>query len=403
MKKIVSIVLCIAIVAAFAVSLVGCGTPRDEILKLYMPGEYIDEELFQEFEAWYLEETGKKVTVQLKTFSAVENIQLALEGSRADYDLICPSDYMVEYLLSKNLLQKVDKNILDVTEAGLFKSQYLDTTREFDPTLEYAVPYMYGTLGLVYDRSKTGREITSWEALFGSEFAGRRSIKKSVRDAYAAACIYNARADLDGLEGAAQKAAVQAVFEDTSDATIAAAKNILRSTINGGAVWDVDNVKFNMAAGRGNVAVALMWSCDAGYVMNDYEDADGNEQVGNRNLWYVVPEEGGNVYIDCFCISKYAKNVQAANYFLKFLCEKDTAVQNSEYAGCISPVAAAYDELLLSYTEDEDGMFDGTAEGWKEMFLETMFPSAATLNRCGVMKDFGSGKTAVNRMWADLQ
>ena len=402
MKKIVSIVVCIAIVAAFAVSLVGCGTPRDEILKLYMPGEYIDEELFQEFEAWYLEETGKKVTVQLKTFSAVENIQLALEGSRADYDLICPSDYMVEYLLSKNLLQKVDKNILDVTEAGLFKSQYLDTTREFDPTLEYAVPYMYGTLGLVYDRSKTGREITSWEALFGSEFAGRRSIKKSVRDAYAAACIYNARADLDGLEGAAQKAAVQAVFEDTSDATIAAAKNILRSTINGGAVWDVDNVKFNMAAGRGNVAVALMWSCDAGYVMNDYEDADGNEQVGNRNLWYVVPEEGGNVYIDCFCISKYAKNVEAANYFLQYLCEKDVAIANSEWAGAISPVKEAYDTLRAQYVEDEDGMFEGVSEEWKAMFIETMFPSQATLNRCGVMKDFGSGNTAVVNMWSKL-
>ena len=405
MKKIVSIVLCIALVAAFAVSLVGCGTPRDEILKLYMPGEYIDEDIFEEFEAWYLQETGKKVTVQLEPFDAVESIQLAVEGSRADYDLICPSDYMVEYLLSKNLLQKVDKNILDVSQEGLFKPQYLDTTREFDPTLEYAVPYMYGTLGLVYDYSKTGKHIDSWESLFGSEFANRRSIKKSVRDAYAVTCIYNARASLADLEGAAQKAAVQAVFEDTSSATIQAAGNTLRSTINAGALWDVDQIKFNMAADRGNVAVALMWSCDAGYVMNNYEDSDGNEQEGNHNLWYVVPKEGGNVYIDCFCISKYAKNVQAANYFLKFLCEKDTAVANSEYAGCISPVADAYDDLLAYYTEDEDGLFseEDVTSGWKAMFLETMFPSAATLNRCGVMKDFGSGKTAVNRMWADLQ
>ena len=408
MKKIVCIVLCVALVAALAVGVAGCklggGANRDEILKLYMPGEYIDEDIFEEFEAWYLEETGKKVTVQLETFDSVENIQLSVEANRSDYDLLCPSDYMVEYLIKKNLVQKVDKSILDVTAEGLFKAQYLETSREFDPTLEYSVPYMYGTLGLVYDYSKTGTHIDSWEALFGNDYRNNRSLKDSIRDAYAAACIYNARADLEGLEGAAQKAAIQAVFEDASQATVNAAKNTLSSVVNGGAVWDVDNVKFEMAANQnGAPAVALMWSCDAGYVMNDYEDADGNEKEGNRNLWYVVPKEGGNVYIDCFCISKYAKNVEAANYFLKFLCEKDTAVQNSEYAGCISPVAAAYDELLAYYTEDEDGMFDGTAEGWKEMFLETMFPSAATLNRCGVMKDFGSGKTAVNRMWADLQ
>ncbi len=74
-----------------------------------------------------------------------------------------------------------------------------------------------------------------------------------------------------------------------------------------------------------------------------------------------------------------------------------------EYAGCLSPVAAAYDELYEGYETDEDGMFEGTPEGWKEMFMETMFPSAATLNRCGVMKDFGAGRTAVTEMWGNIQ
>ena len=198
------------------------------------------------------------------------------------------------------------------------------------------------------------------------------------------------------------KAAVQAVFEDTSAATVQSAENTLKAA-KVGAKWDVDNVKFEMASGNSNVAVALMWSCDAGYVMNDYEDEDGNECAGNRNLWYVVPEEGGNVYIDAFVINKYAVNEKAANYFLKFLCRKDIAVKNSVEAGAISPVAAAYDELYEGYVEDADGMFDGTPEGWKEMFLETMFPSAETLNRCGVMKDFGSGKSAVTEMWANVQ
>jgi len=136
--------------------------------------------------------------------------------------------------------------------------------------------------------------------------------------------------------------------------------------------------------------------------MNDYEDADGEEHTGNRNLWYVVPEEGGNVYIDSFVISKYAKNVTAANYFLKFLCLKEIAIANSEYAGAISPVAAAYDTLYDRYMNDTE-MFEGTAAGWKEMFIDMMFPCEETLNRCGSMKDFGAGKTAVANMWSSIQ
>ena len=401
MKKIVSIILCLAMTASLIATLSACSAAnRNEILKIYMPGDYLDESIFEEFSAWYEEKTGKKVTVELSPFDAVEDIQTAVEASKADYDILCPSDYMVEYLITKNLLQKLDKTIIDIETEGLFKEEYIETTREFDATLEYSVPYMYGTLGLVYDYSKTNKHITSWEALFGSEFSGKRSIKKSIHDAYAAACIYNKREELIALSD--KKDAIQAIFEDTSDPTIAAAKATLEDVKRGGAVWDVDNVKFEMAENKSSVAVALMWSCDAGYVMNDYEDEDGNEKAGNRNLWYVVPEEGGNVYIDAFVISKYAVNVEAANYFLQFVCQKDIAIKNSEYAGAISPVKEAYEELYDAYTEDEDGMFDDTPEGWKEMFLETMFPSEETLNRCGVMKDFGDKKSAVTKMWSNI-
>ena len=403
MKKFICALLTVTLFTGLTAALVGCSdTPREETLKIFMPGEYIDEDIFADFEAWYLKQTGKKVTVVNKTFEAVEDIQREVEVSKEDYDLLCPSDYMVEYLIKNDLLLKVDKNVVDVTENGLIKDEYLESSRQFDPTLEYSVPYMYGTLGLVYDITKTGKKITGWDSLFGSEFAGRRSIKDSMRDAYAAACIYNDRERLLGLTGNEQKTAVQALFEDTSDATVKAASDTLKS-IKSGSVWDVDNVKFEMAAGSSNVAVALMWSCDAGYVMNDYEDDEGNEIEGNRNLWYVVPEEGGNVYIDAFVISKYAKNTEAANYFLKYLCLTDVAVKNSVYAGCISPVSEAYDSLYEQYDLDEDGIFDDAPEGWKEMFIETMFPSAQTLNRCGVMKDFGDRQRKVVDMWSNVR
>ena len=397
MKRIVSILLILVIVLTLASTIVAC-TPREEILKLYMPGEYIDEDIFEDFEAWYLENTGKKVTVQLETFKTVEDIYTALEGSKTDYDLLCPSDYMVEYLIKKQLVQPYDQSIVGKVDSTRFVEDYVELAKLYDPELKYAVPYMYGTLGLVYDITKTGgNKITSWDALFGNTYADHRSVKKSMRDAYAAACLYN-----NGKVAASNRKTVQQVFEDTTASTVAAAKSTLLN-VKSGSVWDTDNVKFEMAANESNVAVALMWSCDAGYVMNDYEDEDGNEQQGNRNLWYVVPDEGGNVYIDNFVISKYAENVDAANWFLKYICEKDIAIKNSEYSGTISVVKAAYDELYDAYVEDEDGMFDGVDEAWVEMFIETMFPGAETLARCGVMRDYGqAGQDAVSTMWGSI-
>lgn len=405
MKRLIGIALCIALLASVAAVFVGCNNvPRDEKLIIYLPGEYMDYDIFEEFESYYQEKTGKRVKVVPEEFEAVEDIQREVEQRKADFDLVCPSDYMVEYLIKKDLLIPLDKTVINVEAEGLFRSEYVATTKEFDPELKYAVPYMYGTLGLVYDITKTGRVIDSWEALYGTEFRGKRSVKDSIRDAYVSACLYNAREELTGLSGEAQKARVQAIFEDASPATVSAAEEVLTAVKQDGGEWDVDDAKFDMAAGKSTApTVALMWSCDAGYVMNDYEDAAGKEQEGNRNLWYVVPKEGGNVYIDAFVISKYAKNVSAAQEFLAFLCRKEVAIKNSEYAGAVSPVKAAYDQLYEDYTTDEE-MFEGTQAGWKEMFIETMFPSAETLNRCGVMKDFEpSVYENVSRMWARLQ
>lgn len=404
MKKLICIVLCIAILASLLTVFTGC-VPRDKKLIIYMPGDYMDYSIFADFEAYYKEVTGEEIKVYPETFDAVEDIQREVEERHSDFDLVCPSDYMVEYLLDKGLLVELDKSIINVQADGLFRSEYLETTKAFDPELKYAVPYMYGTLGIVYDYEKTNhKHIDSWEALYGSTYAGNRSLKDSIRDTYVSACLYNARDQLTGLTGDEQKRAVQALFEDASAETVSNAESLLKIVKAEGGDWDVDDVKFDMAAGKSTApAVALMWSCDAGYVMNDYEDAAGKMQKGNRNLWYVVPKEGGNVYIDAFVITKYAKNVKAAQMFLAFLCRKDIAIINSECAGAISPVAAAYDELKAQY-ESDDEMFDGVDPEWKAMFIEAMFPSVDTLNRCGVMKNFSAADYEnISRMWSRLQ
>ena len=401
MKKFIAVLLVLVTAMPF-VFLTGCGN-RAEQLKMFVPGEYIDEGIFTEFESWYAEKTGKQVKVVTPTtFDAVEEILTVVERDHADYDLLLPSDYAVEQLIAKDLLLKVDKDRVDV--GSVIKPEYVERAEISDPTLEYSVPYMYGTFGIMYDYAKTKKHIDSWSAIYTDEYKeGKSANKDSLREAITSAAIWNNRESL--MTGANKNEKLQAIYHDFSEESINAAIATLASA-KSNFLWGGESLKFDMASGKTDVEVALMWSCDAGYVMNDYEDDDGVEHTGNRNMWYVVPKEGGNIYLDCFVISKYAKNVEAANYFLEFLCTKKIALRNSEYAGAISPVTAAYDELKAEYEADEtlgEGAAAGEEAAWKAMYLDMMFPSAETLNRCGTMRDFGSRDADISVKWANVR
>ena len=401
MKKLISIIL--AVIMTIPVGLFSaCGGNRAQQLKMYVPGEYIDESIFDEFEQWYQEKTGKTVEVVTPTtFDTVEEIMTAVERDKADYDLLLPPDYAVEQLIKKGLVQKIDKQRVDMS--AVIKPEYVERAKISDPTLEYSVPYMYGTFGIMYDYSRTGEHIDSWAAIFTDKYEGKSANKDSLREALTSAAIWNNRDSL--LSGEYDNAKLQAIYEDMSDAAIDAAIDTLRSSKRN-FLWGGESLKFDMASSKTNVQVALMWSCDAGYIMNDYEDDDGVEHSGNRNLWYVIPKEGGNIYLDCFVISKYAKNVDAANYFLEFLCLKETALTNSYYAGAISPVTEAYEELYEEYYSDEtlgEGAAPGEEEAWRAMYLDMMFPSAETLLRCGTMRDYGDRDADISVKWYNVR
>ena len=401
MKKLVALIMSIVMVFPLCM-LSACGGNRAQQLKMYIPGEYIDEEIFDEFEAWYKEKTGKTVEVVTPTtFDTVEEILTAVERDKADYDLLLPSDYAVEQLIKKGLVQKIDTERVNISE--IMKPEYVERARISDPTLEYSVPYMYGTFGIMYDYSRTGKHIDSWSSIFTDEYSGKSANKDSLREALTSAAIWNNREAL--LDGEYDNAKLQAIYEDMSEEAVDAAVNTLRESKKN-FLWGGESLKFDMAASKTDVQVALMWSCDAGYIMNDYEDDDGNEHTGNRNIWYVVPKEGGNIYLDCFVISKYAKNAEAANYFLEFLCTKEIALRNSYYAGAVSPVAEAYDALYEEYSSDEtlgEGAAAGEEAAWREMYLDMMFPSAETLERCGTMRDYGDRDADISVQWANVR
>ncbi len=404
MKKFFSIVLAILLSLA-CFSLVGC-EDRSSVLKIYAPGEYVAPEVLDEFEDWYYEKTGENVTVKIKTFDAVEEIFSAVELAHADYDLLLPSDYAVEYLINNDLLVKVDKDIVNVENCIL--PEYLERARISDPNLEYSVPYMYGTFGLMYNYQLTGKHIDSWSALFTDEFNQLFANKDSMREALSSAAIWANRETLSELSngfteyGTEYKNKLQNIYEDTSETAISAAISELNNMRAFQKLWGGENLKYEMATRSTNIQVALMWSCDAGYIMNDFEDDDGVEHEGNRDMWYVVPKEGGNIYLDNFVISKYSANQKAAQYFLQFICTKEIAKENSDYAGAISPVKAAYDELYAEYTEDLAE--DPASQEWKDMYMDMLFPSSETLDRCGTMRDYGKTRNdEISSSWADVR
>ena len=398
MKKFVTLLLAFVMTVPMW-SLAACSNDnRAEQLKMYVPGEYIDSEIFDAFEDWYKEQTGKTVKVVTpSTFDAVEEIMTAVEKDHADYDLLLPSDYAVEQLIKKDLLVKIDAERVNVNQ--VFRPEYVERAKISDPTLEYSVPYMYGTFGLMYDYSKTGKHIDSWDALYGGEYAGKSANKDSLREAVTSAAIWNNASELT-KDNPYDNKKIQSLYDRLPDTYTAAIATLSSTKKN--YLWGGESMKFDMASGNTKVQVALMWSCDAGYIMNDYEADNGNEHQGNRNLWYVVPKEGGNIYLDNFVISKYGKNQEAAQYFLEFICRKEIAIKNSEYAGAISPVKAAYDQLYAEYYADES-IGEGAAEGWREMYLDMLFPSEKTLARCGTMRDFGNKDGTISEAWSNAR
>lgn len=421
-KKIVASALCVALGVSTLTGLVACEN-RAEVLKIYNWTEYMDPEVYENFETWYEEQTGQRVVVKETTFDANESAYANMTLKNLDYDLFCPSDYLIDQMRKENWLKEIDTEIFDMKD--YLRSDILQRASAFDPGNKYAMPFMYGTFGILYDTNDIDYgTIDSWSALFTDTYSKENNkriyMKKQVRDSFAVANIYSNRDKLSELSNGftaytdAYQTELQRIFGDTSREAIESARTVLNAQKPLVYKYDVDNGKFEMAnatASAGNLG--LFWSCDAGYVMNDYEDSMGNIQSGNRDIFYAIPKEGSNVYIDAFVIPKNVKNYTAANYFLKYLCETEIAYANMSYIGSTTPVASAYDEYKAELEEaginDEGSFFniegkdDAYKTAYKQMYLDMMFPSDEILARCAVMTSLGDAEQDITQMFLDIQ
>ena len=279
-------VLTFLLAAAAAVS---CSDDREHMLKVYNWGDYIDEAMLPEFEQWYLEQTGEEVHVIYQTFDINETMLAKIEKGKEDYDVVCPSDYIIERMLQNRLLLPIDRdfgdtpNYIDAGLAPFIKRYFGMMEGDGLSANDYAVCYMWGTTGYLYNTKYVSREeVQSWGAMKNDKFIDKIFLKEAPRDVYAQTIIYLRNEDVK-----AGRVTLDELMRDSSDENVALVEEYLKEMRYRVAGWEADFGKEQMAQEKG--WVNLTWSGDAMFAMMSAEEM-------GIPLAYEVPQEGCAVW-----------------------------------------------------------------------------------------------------------
>ena len=321
-----------------------CGKSDKLVLRVYNCVDYINEEVLDLF-IEEMSENGYDIEIIYDTFETNESMYNTIRTGKTSYDLICPSDYMIQKMIRENRLEQFDFENYDLDTYKEFASPYIlnlfDNTKDEQgiPWSNYAACYMWGTLGVAYNpeilaeaKGLDDFDFDSWEYFLDEDFNGLISIKDSVRDTY---CVGTLLAFKDELEEAKDKtpeeyqALVADVINRSDNDSIAKVEVKLREIKNNIYGLEVDSGKGDIVTGK--IAANLAWSGDAVYSIDLAEDED-------IELRYMVPNEGGNVWFDAWVMPKGA-NKELAQEFINFLSRPDIAAMNMEEIGYTSGIA----------------------------------------------------------------
>ena len=386
------------ILAALSAVLLSCTSNRDQILKVYNWSDYIDETVLPEFEAWYKAQTGEDIKVVYQTFDVNETMLSKIEKGHEDYDLVCPSDYIIERMLNEGLLLPLDFASIpdEINYISKNTSPYIrQVFRDINPNIDandYSVAYMWGTTGIIYNTEKvTPEEAGTWDIIRNPKFAGQILIKDAPRDVYGPVLIYLKQKELQ--EGSVT---LQELMQDSSDESIAAVEAFLKQAKDGVLGWEADFGKDQMTKGRG--VISLNWSGDAVWAR------DEAAEVG-VSLDYIVPEEGSTVWFDGWVIPKYAKNIKAASYFIDFMCRPDIAIRNMDGTGYVSANGAF--EVLESQIDEECEPIDLSyffgPEAASVHVDPVLYPDKSVIDRCALEHDWGKDTDKLLAMWSRVK
>ena len=331
--------------------------PVSNELYVYNWGEYIDESVIEDFE----KETGIHVVYDL--FETNEEMYPVIEAGGVAYDVVCPSDYMIQKMIENDLLAEIDfDNIPNIDQID---PEYMERSKAFDPENKYSVPYTWGTVGILYN-DKRLEELgveppDSWLDLWDERLAGEILMQDSVRDAFMCA--------LKPL-GYSLNSTDPNELEQAKDMLIAQ-KPLVQAYV-------IDQVRDKMLGEE--AAVGVIYSGEMLYLQ---ELAEGKD----FNLEYVIPKEGTNLWIDSWVIPKNAKNKENAEKWIDFLCRPDIAKRNFEYITYATPNRGAF-ELL-----DEDLQQN-----------KAVFPDWDSLENAEVYQYLGEEADSLyNELWKEVK
>lgn len=398
MNRLIKIVCVLAACLGMLSSCARTDKERSKILKIYNWADYIDEGILDEFPVWYKEQTGEDIRIIYQVFDINEIMLTKIERGHEDFDLICPSEYIIERMLKKKLLLPIDRNFGKTPDyldniSPYIREQLNKLSQPGMETTDYVVPYMWGTAGLLYNKKfVTQDEVMTWDCLWNPRYKNKILMKDSYRDAYGTAIIYaHAKELADGT------VTVEQLMNDNSPEAIAIAEDYLKRMKPNIAGWEADFGKEMMT--KNKAWLNLTWSGDAVWAIEEAE-AVGVE------LGYEVPREGSNIWYDGWAIPKYARNVKAASYFLDYLCRPDVALRNMDANGYVSAVATP--EIL-------EAKIDTTIEEYSNLSYffgpgndsiridRVQYPDRKVVERCAMIRDFGDETELVLEMWSRVK
>ena len=411
MKKISFLIMAIA-----AVVFSSCGgADRAHQLKVLNWADYIDEDVKENFEQWYFDQTGEKVQLVYETFDINETALTKIEVGHEDYDVFCPSEYIIERMLKKDLILLIQKDLIpdsiyyfdNISPFVTHKFQQMAPNADVQVS-DYTVGYMWGTTGFIYNPQFVNREdLESWAAVLNPKFENRILMKDAFRDVYSVLVLYAFNEQVEKGELNRDE-----LVRNINAKRVEAVKEILLKAKKQICGWEVDFGKEEMT--KGKAWLNLSWSGDAQFAIEEAAEM-------GVMLDYIVPKEGSNVWFDGWVIPKYAQNVKAATYFIDYMCKAENALANMEEIGYVSCAGGQKAAAIILEEENDDEEWPETVDAsyffgeepievdgeWLDPHALHLNPvyyaDKSTIDRCALMHDAGDAQEMLLEMWNEIK
>ena len=347
LSKLLSLLTCVVTLAVFTV---GCSNKKEytEEINFFNYGENIDDETIKEFEEKY------NIKVNMETFDEMEAMYQKVKSGAGKYDVILVSDALLPRMIDQKLVQEINKE--KIPNISQMDEEYLNL--EIDPDNKYSVPYMFGTVGLIYNKDVVKEDVDSWDILWDEKYKDKIFMFDTYRDTIGAA-LKKLGYSLNSTDPAEIEEAKQLLLEQ-------------RKTVN--PIYGVDNGTTMIPAGETDIN--MIWSGEGLNLQAEYP-----------NLVYVVPKEGANFWIDSLCIPSNAKNVEGAEKFINFVSDKESALRIADEIGYTTPNKEARAEQPEEVRNNPNA-----------------YMPAEIMNRCEIYTDFTLDvKKIYDKAWIQIK